>query len=187
MKLIELSQDRLACVDDEDFDWLSKWKWHYHREKKGKTGYVRRTDRSGPKQKTVQMHVEVMKRHGLWECGQVDHDNTCGCDNRKVNLRLATSRNQGANVGLRTNNTSGVIGVSWDKEEGRWRVQIIINGKVTYLGLYDDFDEAVETRRKAEIEHFGEFQHDPTKLCPLWETGQCPECAERAQGLGLKP
>jgi len=121
MKLIELTQDRLACVDDEDFDWLSKWKWHYQCGEKWKTGYAKRTDRSEPKQKTVSMHVAIMKRHEKWRRGkEVDHKNVCGCDNRKVNLRLVTSGNQGANRRLRTDNTSGVTGISWHKGARKW-------------------------------------------------------------------
>ncbi len=188
MKLIELTQNRLACVDDEDFDWLSKWWWQYHRKKKEKTGYARRTDRSGPKEKKVLMHIAIMKRHGLWKRGrEVDHIDNCGCDNRKVNLRLATSGNQVENSGLRADSTSGVTGVCWDKSADKWKARISINGKRTHLGRYDDFDEAVEARRKAEIKHYGEYCYDPTKLCPLWKTGQCPDCAERARELGLKP
>lgn len=61
MKLIELTQGRVAIVDDEDFDWLSQWKWCYDRI--GKAGYAVRTDCSGPKQKKVYMHVAIMKRH----------------------------------------------------------------------------------------------------------------------------
>ena len=177
MKLIKLTRDRFACVDDEDFDWLSQWLWSYDRMK-GNTGYAVRTDYM--KQKKVYMHAAVMKRHGLWERRrQVDHINNCGCDNRKVNLRLATPGNQKANSGLRTNNTSGVVGVSWDKSTGGWRARIHVNGKDTYLGCYNDFEEAVKARRLAEIKYFGEFQHDPTKVCPLGYTGQCPECAAR--------
>ena len=184
MKLIKLTQNRLACVDAEDFDWLSKWSWHYHRMEKRKTGYARRTDYSGPKQKTVSMHVEIMKRHGR-RGREVDHIDNCGCDNRKENLRLATRKGQGANVGLRVVNTSGVTGVSWHEQAGKWHARININGKIKHLGYYDDdddFNEAVEARRKAEIEHYGEFQHDPTKVCPLGYTGQCPECAARLRG-----
>jgi len=178
MKLIELSQDRVTIVDDEDFDWLSKWKWHYARRKK--SGYAERGDCSGPKQKTISMHVAIMKRHKKWKRGrEVDHINTCGCDNRKVNLRLATPGEQGVNIGRRSNNTSGVTGVYWSKASGKWRAYIWVNGKEKHLGYYEDFDEAVEVRLKAEFKYYGEFQHDPTNVCPLGHTGQCPECAAR--------
>ena len=180
MKLIELSQGRLAIVDDEDFHWLLQWKWYYWRVKGRKTGYAKRNVRSESKRKLVPMQVAVMQRHRLWESGrEVDHINTCGCDNRKENLRLATRNEQGANVGLKTSNTSGVTGVNWHKQTDKWQARIKINGKQTHLGLCVNLDEAIEIRRQAEIKHRGEFQHDPTNVCPLGPTGQCPDCAAR--------
>lgn len=187
MKLIELSQGHVAVVDNEDFAWLSKWKWSYNRAKNMKTGYaIRHTPR--PNRQVVQIHIAIMKRHKRWKRGkQVDHINNCGCDNRKVNLRLATPSEQHANTGLRLNNTSGVTGVSWDKERGKWRVSIMVNKKTKYLGRFVNINEAIARRRKTEIKYFGKYRYDPTKLCPLWETGQCPECSKRARELGLKP
>jgi len=188
MKLIELSQKRFACVDNKDFDWLSKWEWYYHRHKNGYTGYAVRTDRSGPQQRRIQMHIAIIKRHKCWKHGkQTDHINTCGCDNRKVNLRLATRNEQKANIGRRSNNSSEVTGVHWRKDCDKWGAYIIVNKKKIYLGLFLNKKDAIAKRRKAEIKYFGEYRYDPTKLCPLWKTGQCPDCAKRAKELGLKP
>ena len=106
MRRIELSQSRVTIVDNEDFEWLSQWMWYYQREKKRNTGYAVRTDYSSQK-RTILMHVEIMKRHKCWKRGkQIDHIDTCGCDNRKVNLRLATPNEQRENQTLRLDNTS---------------------------------------------------------------------------------
>lgn len=184
MKLIELTQGRVAIVDNEDFAWLSKWKWHCTRI--GKIGYAARNT-FGPNRRTIRMHVVIMKRHKRWKRGkEVDHIDTCGCNNRKVNLRLATRNEQGANGGLQSNNTSGVTGVNWDKASGKWRAQIRVNGKQIHLGRFVDLDKAIARRRKAEIKYFGEYRYNKTKLCPLWKTGQCPDCSKRARELGLK-
>jgi len=186
MKLIELSQGRVAIADDEDFKWLSKWKWYYQRDKK--TGYAKRIVGPRHQQQAIRMHVAIMKRHKYWKRGkEVDHINTCGCDNRKVNLRLATTGGQQANSGKPLNNTSGITGVYWKKDKGKWCAQIGVNGKKKYLGYFPNKKDAIDARRQAEIEHFGEYRHDPTKLCSLWKTGQCPDCTERARKLGLKP
>jgi len=184
MRKIELSQGRVALVDGEDFDWLSKWKWCYLRDPTKKTGYAIRRNNSKPKQPLIRMHVAIMKRYKRWQHGkQVDHINTCGCDNRKENLRLETRGEQGANGGLQSNNTSGVTGVYWNKNRGKWQASIRINGKLKHLGYFDDFDEAVKERLKAEYKHFGEFRHDPTNVCPLGYTGECPDCAQRLREL----
>lgn len=186
MKTIELTQGRLACVDDEDFKWLSKWNWHYHRVKHANTGYAERTDHSGPEQRIIRMHVAIMKRHKHWKHErQIDHINICGCDNRKENLRLVTSSEQRINRGQRSDNTSGVVGVSWHKARNKWEAYITINKKRIHLGIFPDkdFDEAVKVRLKAEFKYFGEFQHNPTNVCPLGYTGECPDCAQRLKEL----
>lgn len=187
MKLIELTQDRVACVNDEDFEWLSKWKWSYFSGPTNKTGYaVRRGPR--PQRQRIYMHTAIMKRYKHWKHGkETDHKNTCGCDNRKGNLRLATRKEQSAHRGLQSNNTSGVTGVHWHKQANKWQAGIKISGKQESLGLFPDIKDAIAARRQAEIKHFGEYRYDPTKLCPLWKTGQCPDCAKRAKELGLKP
>lgn len=182
MKLIELTQDRVAIVDDEDFEWLSQWKWHCHRGIK--TRYSARTDHSKPQPQLVYMHIVVMKRHKRWKHGkEVDHVNTCGCDNRKENLRVATLNGQRANIRLKSNNTSGITGVRWDKHANKWRAFIRVEKKQKHLGCFINIDDAIIARHRAEIKYFGEFQYDPSLVCPLAHTGQCPECAAKLERL----
>lgn len=184
MKLIELSQGRVAIVDDEDFEWLSKWKWHYWRQKHSKTGYAHRNEGRRPNRQIVRMHVAIMKRHKRWQHNrQVDHTNTCGCDNRKVNLRLATPSSQGANRKRQRNNTSGVTGVQWREDMQKWEARIKLNKKVRHLGLFEKKRDAIKRRQQAEAEHFKKYQHDPTDVCPLGPTGECPDCAARLGAL----
>ena len=184
MKQIKLSQGRVALVDDKDFEWLSQWNWHYSRDKTKKTGYAMRHNNSNLKRPLIQIHIAIMKRYKRWRKGkQVDHINTCGCDNRKENLRLATSSGQKINVRLRTNNTSGVTGIYWNRNAGKWHARIKTNGKQKHLGYFISIEEAIKARLKAEIKYFGEFQYDPTNVCPLGYTGECLECAQRLKEL----
>lgn len=188
MKLIELTRDRVAIVDDEDFKWLSKWNWHYQRAEERKTGYaLRHTGQStGRQRQVIPMQVAIMKRHKLWKPDtQVDHINTCGCDNQKNNLRLATRSNQKANTGRYRNNTSGITGVGWHKKTSKWQASIRVCRKLKYLGIFVHMEDAIAARRRAEIKYFGGYRHDPKQLCPLWKTGQCPDCAKRAEELEL--
>ena len=52
------------------------------------------------------------------------------------------------------NNTSGIKGVSWDKQRGMWKAQITFKGKNYYLGRYDKKEEAAAARKEAEKEVF---------------------------------
>ena len=54
---------------------------------------------------------------------------------------------------LRTNNTSGVTGVYFNKSVGRWCARIYSKGKQTYLGCFHSFEEAVKARKDAEFIH----------------------------------
>lgn len=89
----------------------------------------------------------------------VDHIDGDPSNNNITNLRWATSRENGANSKMQSNNSSGVTGVSWSKQQSKWTVQIRINGIKTNLGNYSTIEEATEVRRAAAQEHFGEFAH----------------------------
>ena len=93
---------------------------------------------------------------------EIDHINHCRSDNRLDNLRLASRMDNGANLPIKRNNTSGVSGVSWATREQKWEVHLMRNGVRYNLGQFSDFDQAVAARRAAEQEHFGDFA--PSRL-----------------------
>lgn len=78
-------------------------------------------------------------------------------DNRRYNLRVATDSENNMNREIPSNNTSGVVGVSWNKNAQKWTAQIKINGKKIHLGTFADKDEAIRIRREAEDKYFGDF------------------------------
>ena len=55
------------------------------------------------------------------------------------------------------NNTSGVRGVTWNKDRNKWVAQIVFKGKNYYLGRYDNKDDAINIRKYAEEKLFDEF------------------------------
>ena len=92
-----------------------------------------------------------------WPPVEIDHKNRSSSDDRWENLRLATDSQQAMNRGLRSTNTSGVTGVSWDRALTCWKVCICINYRLVHLGYFKTFEEATDVRRAAEIKYFGEF------------------------------
>ena len=58
---------------------------------------------------------------------------------------------------LSKRNSSGVKGVSYDKERNKWYASITKDNKTYNLGRYESFHDAVLIRFKKEIELFGEF------------------------------
>lgn len=90
----------------------------------------------------------------------VDHIKHKNNDNRKSQLRPCTNQQNNMNKGLQSNNTSGVTGVSWDNKRNKWYAQIHLNGKHIHLGYFDNFENAVNARKKAEEKYFKEFSYD---------------------------
>jgi len=96
--------------------------------------------------------------HGRWPRETIDHINGIRLDNRPINLREATAREQAMNKGLQSNNKSGVPGVSFYKRVKLWSASIQIDGLKKHLGFYESKDEACEVRLLAEQMIFGAFR-----------------------------
>jgi hypothetical protein len=81
---------------------------------------------------------------GAFPAGEIDHKNHIHDDNRLSNLRdVSTSRNQQNRIKAQANNrTSGLLGVSWHKDNKRWRATIHINGRQRLVGQFDSAQEA---------------------------------------------
>lgn len=58
------------------------------------------------------------------------------------NCRWATRLEQMNNQGMRRNNTSGIKGVSWNKNARKWQAGICRNRKKIHLGLFGEIAEA---------------------------------------------
>lgn len=54
-------------------------------------------------------------------------------------------------------NKSGVVGVNWDKSRGKWQASIRFKGHKYNLGRYNNIQDAIDARKQAEKEIFGDF------------------------------
>lgn len=80
----------------------------------------------------------------------IDHINGDKVDNRLSNLRNVTQIENSFNSIIRSDNTSGVRGVSYRKQRGTWRAYYSLEGKQYTLGHFKTFQEAVFARETWE-------------------------------------
>lgn len=94
---------------------------------------------------------------GRWPVGEVDHADTNPLNDRWKNLRLATRGQNEANKGLSRRNTSGMKGVSWDRNRQKWKAQIAANGKNRLIGRFETPDAAQAAYARELISLHGKF------------------------------
>ena len=89
---------------------------------------------------------------GSFPVGEIDHMNRNKGDDRWVNLRDVSKSDNMRNVGLKSNNSSGVTGVSWHERAGKWQVHVALgdSGRSKYIGLAATIEEAKAMREDAE-------------------------------------
>lgn len=94
---------------------------------------------------------------GCWPIDQLDHINGIKTDNRQMNLRGATSKENGENRGPNKNNSSGYHGVAWHKRAKNWQVRISVGGERISVGHFNTTDEAYVAYLEAKAK-FHKFQ-----------------------------
>ena len=90
---------------------------------------------------------------GIMPSNTVDHINSNGLDNSWINLRDVSIGENNKNMSIRSDNTSGVSGVTRHSKKDKWVAQISVGGINTYLGYYNHLEDAAEARRLAEIKY----------------------------------
>jgi hypothetical protein len=93
---------------------------------------------------------------------EVDHIDGCRTNNKLENLRVVTSAENGKNKAMPKNNTSGAVGVVWEKNAKKWRARISYKGREMSLGYFEDIEEAIRVRKEAEIEYGYHENHGRT-------------------------
>lgn len=87
----------------------------------------------------------------------VDHIDGNPLNNLDDNLRIVNRKQNSYNCGLSKNNTSGHSGVSWMNKMKKYRAYIMIDRKQIHLGSFENIEDAIDARKKAEIKYFNEF------------------------------
>ncbi len=149
MAQIPLGKGGYALVDDEDYERLSVRKWwrsHY--------GYAVSSTMRNRVKTTYWLHREVL---GDPQGQDVDHINGDRLDCRKSNLRACSRSENLANMGMRSDNTSGYKGVYWSKQIKRWIARIGVRGKYIHIGTFDNPLDAAIAYNKVALEERGAF------------------------------
>lgn len=138
---IELREQRIL-VDASDVPIVGRFRWYMDN-----TGYV------------DSMQCDPMHRLLLGlrkgDPREVDHRNHVTWDNRRLNIRLATSSQNKMNRRAEVRGTSRFKGVDWDRNRKKWRAQI----QSTFIGRFDSEEAAAVAYDAVARERFGEFAY----------------------------
>lgn len=98
---------------------------------------------------------------GEWPEHIVDHRDGEGLNNRWENLRQATEAQNARNARRHRDNTTGLKGVHFNRQLGRFQANIHADGVSHHLGLFDTAEEAGEAYANAAQRLHGPFaRHD---------------------------
>ena len=152
-KEIPLTKNKITVVSDEDYEFLIQWKWFADKHKH--TYYAARNFVNEKGQRRIlRMHRVIL---GAKSTEAVDHKNGDGLDNRRENIRLATSQLNQANRGINGNKTSHFKGVYFCKNVSKWRAKITVNKKTIDLGVHNREEDAANAYDVMAESIFGEF------------------------------
>lgn len=154
-------KDKKYSIDREDYDKISKYKWHVD-----VGGYCVTKGSEISKGKNIDISNVIFDDYK----NMYDHINNDRTNNKKINLRKITTQQNAMNMSVKNTNTTGVTGIIKRVSSGKWVSRITYNYKNISLGNYVSFNEAVIARIKGECKYFKEYGNNyniDTKLIEL--------------------
>ena len=130
-----------ATIDLEYVDVVKDIKWY-----KGADGYVKN-------KKLGMLHRYLLSAS---ESQVVDHIDRNKLNNRISNLRYCSTAENQMNRSIHKNNSTGLRGIR-KTPSNKYRVDIGVNNKKIYIGIFESLQDAIAARQQAEIDYFGDF------------------------------
>lgn len=160
-----LSDGSVAVCDGCFYDKVKKHKWSISH------GYAYFTDNTSTPRKTIKLHNFILEHYPSDIV--IDHINGDKLDNRLINLRFVSNKENIRNSSGKNNSTSFYKGVSWDSSRNKWIASIQYNGKTHHIGRFDNEEECAKAYDKECIKIYGKyaklnFEYDFVPNMFLW-------------------
>jgi hypothetical protein len=103
------------------------------------------------------LHRAIFLLHHGYLPKVIDHIDGNSLNNKIENLRPATQSENMGNSRMKSNNTSGIKGVTFRKDTSKWAAAVMKDGKHISLGSYVTKEEAAVAYLEGAKRIFGEF------------------------------
>lgn len=155
MKKIPLTQGKFTFVDDDVYEWASKFKWYAHKHTCGRYYAARNVLKSNGRRTLEYLHRRIVQAARGEDTHHKDEDSL---NNQGSNLQIVT-RAQHVRLTPRNkaNKMSKFRGVTRNRRDGNWQVRIYVRPKNLHIGYFDSEKEAAQAYDTAARKFFGEF------------------------------
>ena len=160
IKVLKKNGSELTCkIDTSDLEkvkefgtWFAEWHKDFNNyliqtlvktNVNGKVKYIKRSIQS--------VILDVNPK------APIKHLNGDTLDNRKDNLRGATSSQNQINRSKQRNNKSGVTGVYYCNTKKKWKAILEKEGAILIRKYFDNKEDAIKCRLNGEKKYFGEY------------------------------
>ena len=145
-----LSDGSVAVCDGCFYDKVKNHKWSIG------DGYAYFTENKTTPRKTIKLHNFLLEYNPSNNI-IIDHINGNKLDNRLINLRFVSYKENVRNSKSKKNSTSVYKGVSFDSTRNKWIASIQYNGKTHHIGRFDDEEECAKAYDKECIKIYGKY------------------------------